>query len=233
MLAKKISGKTYIRLMNYMIQKCDMISLQRYYNQNPDQIKEVIDIILSKYSYLMENLIKKYSKCNLYKLYNKLKNDSDIFDSRYMEKYENDYYKKNYSRHEYLRIKKYNRKSVIYDSINWYIYNITTNSWLNKYSASIHSKEIETLEYGSLNILYSDTYYIDLTSDIKEEILSKSDIYDWKYPTCLDNISFFKNGKCYLSTVAHEEICRIYCENKEEYNYFKSIGIDFIDNDKK
>ena len=27
--------------------------------------------------------------------------------------------------------------------------------------------------------------------------------------------------------MAHEKICDIYCENEEEYNYLRSIGIEF------
>ena len=60
-------------------------------------------------------------------------------------------------------------------------------------------------------------------------MLSNSDLYAWLNPNYPEDISFFKDGYCWLYSVAHEEMCDIYCESVEEYNYLRSIGIEFID----
>lgn len=65
--------------------------------------------------------------------------------------------------------------------------------------------------------------------ELEEYVLSNSNLYSWLNPDYPEDISFFKNGYCWLYSVAHEEMCDIYCENEEEYNYLKSIGIEFMD----
>ncbi len=62
-----------------------------------------------------------------------------------------------------------------------------------------------------------------------KELLNKKSIYDWCFLTSLEDLCFYKNGYCWLYSVAHEEICDIFCENEEEYEYLKSIGIKFVD----
>ncbi len=53
----------------------------------------------------------------------------------------------------------------------------------------------------------------------------------WLNPNFPEDIAFFRNGYCWLYSVAHEEICDIYCENEEEYEYLKLIGIEFVDDE--
>lgn len=62
-----------------------------------------------------------------------------------------------------------------------------------------------------------------------KELLNKKSIYDWCFLTSLEDLCFYKNGYCWLYSVGHEEICDIFCENEEEYEYLKSIGIKFVD----
>lgn len=69
------------------------------------------------------------------------------------------------------------------------------------------------------------------TQQLENYILSKQCLYDWLNPMYPEDISLFKNGYCWLYSVAHEEICDIYCENEEEYEYLKSIGIEFVDDE--
>lgn len=65
--------------------------------------------------------------------------------------------------------------------------------------------------------------------ELEKYMLSNSDLYAWLNPNYPEDISFFKDGYCWLYSVAHEEMCDIYCESVEEYNYLRSIGIEFID----
>ena len=65
---------------------------------------------------------------------------------------------------------------------------------------------------------------------LKKYILSNEDLYLWLSPKYPEDISFFRDGYCWLYSVAHEEYCDIYCRNKDEYEYLKSIGIEFYEN---
>lgn len=67
------------------------------------------------------------------------------------------------------------------------------------------------------------------TDEIKEYLLSNKEIYKWHYPKYPTDVSFFKNGKCWMHTIAHEEMLQIYYETEEEFNYLKSIGIKFLE----
>lgn len=62
---------------------------------------------------------------------------------------------------------------------------------------------------------------------LKEYMLTNKDLYDWFNPDRPEDISIFKNGYCWLYSITHEEMCDIYCEDEKEYEYLKSIGIEF------
>lgn len=94
--------------------------------------------------------------------------------------------------------------------------------------------------YSQLNIAeYKDSSDFDnlfeilfykTNKEVEEYLLTNKNLYTWLNPKYPEDVSFFKNGYCWLYSVAHEELCDIYCENEEEYNYLKSIGIEFVDN---
>lgn len=67
------------------------------------------------------------------------------------------------------------------------------------------------------------------SSKMNDYLLTNQNLYKWLNPEYPEDISFFKNGYCWLYSVAHESLCDIYCESEEEYEYLKSIGIEFLD----
>lgn len=71
--------------------------------------------------------------------------------------------------------------------------------------------------------------YYKLTSNTQKYLLTNDSMYNWLNPKYPEDISFFKNGYCWLYSVSHEHICDIYCEDEEEYEYLKSIGVEFVD----
>lgn len=75
-----------------------------------------------------------------------------------------------------------------------------------------------------------DIIFFKTEQEIKKYLLENKDLYAWLNPNYPEDIAFFKDGYCWLYSVAHEEMCDIYCENNEEYEYLKSIGIEFLDN---
>jgi len=66
--------------------------------------------------------------------------------------------------------------------------------------------------------------------ETKQYLLTNKNLYNWLNPKYPEDISFFKNGYCWLYSVAHEEMCIIYCDSEMEYKYLKSIGIKFREN---
>lgn len=92
---------------------------------------------------------------------------------------------------------------------------------MRKFKTSIIHKSCKDLSYT--------TYYLNLTKDLKTDILSKNSFSDWNFPFSVEDIAFFKNKQCLLCSETHENIWDIYCKDKNEYKYFKSIGIKFND----
>ncbi len=60
-----------------------------------------------------------------------------------------------------------------------------------------------------------NTYMIDLytaNSDIQAYLLSVDGLFDWQLPHLPEDISFFKDGKCWLATCSHEKLAWLSCE---------------------
>lgn len=72
-------------------------------------------------------------------------------------------------------------------------------------------------------------YYYKFTEELKDYLLSNKNIYTWLNPDYPEDISFFKDGYCLFYSVIHEEIVELEIRSKEEYKYFKSIGVEFYD----
>lgn len=72
-------------------------------------------------------------------------------------------------------------------------------------------------------------YFYKFTEEVKDYLLSNQNLYSWLNPKYPEDVSFFRNGWCLLSTITHEEMCDIEVETEEEYEYLKSIGIEFYE----
>lgn len=221
MLVKnEIKNDVYNKLINYIFDKSDIISVTVYNDQHSEANKKVRTIIMSVDNNLINSIINNYNEDKLEIIYKKFHDNELIFDKDYVNRWENSNYD------SYL--KELNRHSVITSSIMNYIYEINTNNWINKYKDIIIKKNEILLNSG---VHHSTIYYLKLNNEIKNELILKNSIFNWCYPSSIEDICFFKNGYCWLYSVTHEKICDIYCENKEEYEYLKSIGIEFLNDD--
>ena len=54
-------------------------------------------------------------------------------------------------------------------------------------------------------------------------------LYNWMYPNLPEDLCFYKKGKCFLKSVAHEKLCWIYAEEEDEKRALKKIGLKFIE----
>ena len=73
-------------------------------------------------------------------------------------------------------------------------------------------------------------YFYKLTEQVKQYLLSNNNLFSWKNPEYPQDLSFFKKGYCWLYSQEFPKTCVINCANKKEYQYLKSIGVNFSDN---
>lgn len=226
MLVKgNINGDVYKKLLDYAFSKCDVISLTRYCNQHSQQSNAIMKIILSKSHYTKSDIVNNYSDQLIEEIYNDFLDNPVIFDDEFKRKYEpngREEVRRNMDGQIYLD----NRRACIWHALGFTVYNELGNRWLKLYKNQIIFSKKNILND---NLFHSMVYYIKLDKHMEQEILNKKSIYNWCFPTSLEDICFYKNGYCWLYSVAHEEMCFIYCETEEEYKYLKSIGIEFAD----
>ena len=61
-------------------------------------------------------------------------------------------------------------------------------------------------------------------------LLTNKNLYNWLNSNYPEDVAFFKDGYCWLYSVAYEDICDIYCTDEAEYDTLKEIGIEFYEN---
>ena len=203
-------------ILNYMVQKCNVISLTKYQDQHSEENDRVINIILNSNKYQKEDILNINPINGTDEFYEYYKDSNEIFNDDYINKYENA--SCNPSLFEI------NRKNTITGSIYRSIYNYKTDEFIHKYKDIIVKKEELLLTSG---IHHSTIYYFKLNTDIKKELILKKSISKWQYPYSMEDISFYLDDYCYLQSISHEDICEIYYDNEEEFKYLKLIGIEF------
>lgn len=70
-------------------------------------------------------------------------------------------------------------------------------------------------------------YLFRMCEEVKEKLLEPNGLYKWRYPNYPEDLSFFRDGRCWLTSIAHEDFSYIYEKDIEEVNKFKEIGIEF------
>ena len=211
----EIKGELYIKLMNYIFQKCDVFSLFRLEDYHAKSTKDSLDVILSTENYTVEDIMEKYSEEFLNEIYEKYKDNEQIFNEPMVFNSQKD--EKNY------------RMALTYNKIIILYNKQTQKNWVqsNKDSLIYNQKEYYYTDEDGVDY-YNDIYYFKLTNKLKQEILEKKSIYDWLNIGSLEDICFYKpDGNCWLESVSHENLCWINCDSQEEFEYLKSIGIKF------
>jgi len=72
-------------------------------------------------------------------------------------------------------------------------------------------------------------YFYRFSLELKDYLLTNDNLYKWNNPHFPEDISFFKDGYCWLSSITHENLYYIFCRNDREYKHLKSIGIEFFE----
>lgn len=91
---------------------------------------------------------------------------------------------------------------------------------------------LKKIDKSNHNLIYQPNMYIifyRLNADLQEYLLSNKSLYKLDFPNYPTDISFFKDGVCWLNSITHEEICNICVESEEEFDYLRSIGIELLE----
>lgn len=223
MQVRKMSKDVYQKLIDYIFQICDVVKLKRYTTSHVHSEQRVMNIILRNKP---KELNISFAQECLDVLYAKFKDNPLIFHQGYRNQYENN--NLSLDKEEIKDLIDYNRRSVIEGSVYNYINDIEIHKFFDKNEEYFLSakEDIDTL--GDYNNSY---YFFKLGKGLKDEIRNKNSILDWQGPYFLEDISFYKNGCCWLWSISHEEMCEICFQknDKEEYEYLKSIGIEFVE----
>ncbi len=224
---QNIKSFSYEKLIDYATNNNDVISVTYRPNQHEQEYMKIIDSLL-KLGISKRYIINNYSDEFIGSFFEKHKNNEVLFDEEYIEKYEEGI-RNNTNRRSYK--KKYEQRlDYINSNFKRIFYDYTVKEFLNKYKSNIVHEEKSIYKNNNGNeILISIKYYFKLSEELKLNILRKKSVYDWCFPKSIENIEFYKNGKCWLLSVSHEKILDIFCKSEEEYKYLKSIGIEFAD----
>lgn len=82
---------------------------------------------------------------------------------------------------------------------------------------------------------YKKEYLYDICfykkcEEIKELLLKNTySLYSFNPPYLPEDISFFKEGRCWLKTVTHERLGIIHVDTKKEYDYLTDLGIKLLE----
>lgn len=63
--------------------------------------------------------------------------------------------------------------------------------------------------------------------EVRPHLLEPEGLYHWIYPYFPEDLCFFKDGYCWLSTSAHERDASIYTNNKDDVQELKNLGLKF------
>jgi len=70
-------------------------------------------------------------------------------------------------------------------------------------------------------------YVIKLTPFVLGMLCCASGLFAWKMPFYPEDLCLFKNGKCWLETIAHEKLGYIYDDSEETKEFLRSIDVEF------
>ena len=208
MTIKEIEKSKEKQVMNYLINKCNMLILSSYNNQHEELTSKILNIVISDNHYSKEFVDK---ICETYK------DDERIFDSNYNQLYE-----------KYSVNMVEERKTVIKNAIDEVVYKYYVDLFINKHKKDIIKVDIEENEQIIGQNFVRTDYYFKLTPQLKTVIL-ESNLFDWCFPKKLEDLTFVENNFVKFFSISHEKIYDIYCSSEEEYIFLKTLGINFYD----
>ena len=78
--------------------------------------------------------------------------------------------------------------------------------------------------FGSERSYMMRIIVVELTEE-SSFVLPQESIYELEYPNTFEDLCLFSKGKCFLKSVAHEDLCWLYPTFISEVEYMKSLGM--------
>ncbi len=77
-------------------------------------------------------------------------------------------------------------------------------------------KEYCDVEYGTSLYGYEhEIYVVKIDESLNMAFFENEGLHEWLYPNYPEDLCFYRNGICFLETVAHESYTFLYCEDEE------------------
>lgn len=91
-------------------------------------------------------------------------------------------------------------------------------------------KQYAGTEYFWSTGVDADIYVVSLSEQLRETLLNIGSVFAWQYPLAPEDLCFMSKGKCWLASIAHEELCFIYSDSNIEKDIIKKIlGLKFTE----
>lgn len=216
MTVKKFKKNSYQTLIEYAVKKCNKFSLLQYLFQKPDQY----NIIILELKNSNPNLLEENSVININEIYKIYSNDTRIFDDEYYLKFEN------------INIEDL-KKGFIEQILTYYQNDLISKKILSKNKKNVISKK--NIFCDEIGCLYQTIYTFEINNNTIKllknmKFFTDENTYnDSIIGGNLEDLCLYTNEHCWLNSVSHENLCDIYCDSEQEYEYLKSIGIEFYE----
>ncbi len=236
MYVNKMNNEVYKKVLDYKLDKCKYFSLAIYTNQRKEETNKHIDIITTNSKYTKNFILNNFSEELIKEVCEFFKDNQGIYnvDEHVKEIMANPFSINSNEEEEKRRLiplEEYNRDECVKNAIYWFVYDRITNDFICKYKDSIIKIEDEIydehcLEYNKDQPIYRRIYIFKLNDELKK-IIKEINLCDWSYPTRLEDLCLIIDNYLWIYSITHEDEFNIYLENEEEYNYLKSIGVEF------
>jgi len=88
----------------------------------------------------------------------------------------------------------------------------------------------DDVEYcGSIRGYNAEIYNVSFLADTIGFFMQAISLYNWLYPNLPEDLSFYKKGKCFLRSIAHEKRCWIFTDDEFDKIILKKIGLKFTE----
>ena len=72
-----------------------------------------------------------------------------------------------------------------------------------------------------------EIYVVKIDDSLDASFFDNHSLYDWRYPDFPEDICFYKDGKCFMETVAHEQLCFFYFADEELESFLWEKHIEY------
>lgn len=105
-------------------------------------------------------------------------------------------------------------------------YRVNIKKYLDSISEHIKNHYIDTIYCDSISEYEKEIFLIELNDDTRKFFDYVKDLYQWKYPDFPEDLSFYRKGKVFMSSVAHENMCE-FCKKRKVEEFLKNNNIEY------